>query len=265
MKLIVDFRGNQYSQATIIKDKKGNDKEIRIKELFKATYTDFYKWTGYGWRSPDGDGYVMPTKEMEPFRPVRFHIECTDLIKDKIAIFCNTFKIDFWSVETFDTGQVSPETQENPPEAKVEVFEPQFKFDESPEGRLRYIKNIEDAAIKRYADMRIMIVEKRIEDWIKTGKITREDAEWEKNIFLAKLSDFVNKWSLAGEKWIKTRLEPSKTQEIEEEGIPFKEPVKKSKKKIKEEPVGVPVTIKPILDMPKNVKKSESDEIMDMF
>jgi hypothetical protein len=107
----------------------------------------------------------------------------------------------------------------------------------TPEEILKLHKERETCAYKNYAAGRIMGYNAEIDKKVRLGLLDEKQANIMKDEFSRKMESFIQKWSEAGDKWVKERLaelcskeaEPEEDFEISEKPKEF-EPIKEKKK-----------------------------------
>jgi len=215
----------------------------RIKRIIKTKYklNKFVFATGEWFNENDIEKSIVVkrfTDEKGYTNALQFK-GCQQLVEDVKALL-DSLKIKYEEKEVSDQEIQKQETKPEAATPPVATKTPTIEL--TPQGILKLQKERETCAFKNYAAGRIGGYNAEIDRKVRLGMLEEEQANKMKEEFTGKMESFIQKWSEAGDNWLKERLaelslkeaEPEDDFEVSEKPKEF-EPIKKKKarKKVK--------------------------------
>jgi hypothetical protein len=217
--------------------------KTRIKRIIKTKYklNKFVFATGEWFNENDTEKSIVVkrfTDEKGYTNALQF--KGSQKLLDDVKALLESLKIKYEEKEVSDqeiqeqeTKQELPKPESPPP--PVVPKPPSIEL--TQEEILRMHKETENGAYKNYAAGRITGYNAEIDKKVSIGILDEEQANKMKDEFSCKMESFIQKWSEAGDKWVKERLAelgskkaaPEEDFEVSEKPKEF-EPIKEKKK-----------------------------------
>jgi hypothetical protein len=217
--------------------------KTRIKRIIKTKYklNKFVFATGEWFNENDTEKSIVVkrfTDEKGYTNALQF--KGSQQLLDDVKALLDSLKINYEEKEVSDQELQKQEAKPELPKPEatpppVVLKAPAIEL--TPEEILRMRKEREDDAYKNYAAGRVRGYNAEIDGKVRIGLLDEEQASKMKDEFSGKMVSFIQKWSEAGDKWVKEKLaelgskkaEPEEDFEVSEKPKEF-EPIKEKKK-----------------------------------
>jgi len=217
--------------------------KTRIKRILKTKYklNKFVFATGEWFNENDTEKAIMVkrfTDEKGYTNALQF--KGSQQLVDDVKALLDSLKINYEEKEVSEQEIQKQETEQQLPKPEVSTPPVVIKTpttELTPEEILKLHKERENCAYENYAAGRITGYNAEIDGKVRLGLLDEKQANIMKDEFSGKMGSFIQKWSEAGDRWVKERLaelgskkaEPEDDFEVSEKPKEIK-PIKEKKK-----------------------------------